>query len=143
MKAGLIDANTHPRNGWAAKALGEKAGASIPFTKIREAVEGVKKHCPAYSQASQQVHANRVGLLGLESPPDNSISLRGSGYGLGVPITNVTSGLVRMNLCASGVYGGVGEDEGVFEETLITWNLGRRVWSKITPTNPVMGLSGD
>ena len=136
VKAGLIDANTHPRNGWAAKALGEKAGAQIPFTKIREAVEGLEKHSPAYSQASQQVHANRVGLLGLESRPDNTLSLRGSGYGLGVPITNVTSGLVRMNLCASGVYGGFGEEERVDEETLITWSLGRCVWNKITPTSP-------
>ena len=140
VKAGLIDENTHPANGWAAKALGKKAGTPVPFTKIREEVEGFKKHSPAYSQASQQVHANRVGLLGLEAPPDNSISLRGSGYGLGVPITNVTSGLVRLNLCASGVYGtfGEGEDERVFEETLITWNLGRRIWNKIVPTNPVM-----
>lgn len=142
VKAGLIDANTHPRNGWAAKALGKKAGTPVPFAKIREAVEGMK-NSPEYGQASQQVHANRVGLLGLEAPPDNTVSLRGSGYGLGVPITNVTSGLVRMNLCASGVYGGFGDDERVFEETLITWSLGRRVWNKITPTNPVMGLSGD
>ena len=143
VKDGFIDEDTHPRNGWAAKALGKKAGAPVPFTEIREAVEGIDRYRSAYSQASQQVHANRVGLLGLESPPDGSISLRGSGFGLGVPMTNVTSGLVRMSLCAGDVYGKFGEDELEFEEMLITWNLGQRVWNNITPTNPTMESSGD
>ncbi len=142
VEEGFIDAHTHPRNGWAAKALGKRPGAQVPFAEIREAVDG-KWNSPEYGQASQQVHANRVGLLGLETPPDNSISLRGSGYGLGVPITNITSGLVRTNLCASGVYGDFGDDERVFEETLITWNLGRRVWNNVTPTNPVVRRNGD
>ncbi len=142
VEAELIAEGTKPRNGWAAEALGRKAGSSVPFADIREEVDGMK-HSPEYSQASQQVHANRVGLLGLGASPDGTVNLRGSEYGLGVPVTNITSSLVRLSLCASSVYGTFGDEERISEETLITWNLGRRVWDDVTPTNPVVESNGD